>query len=152
MSFLFVEGYLIWSFRNEPLRYALWEALFWGLLLYWGVRVRIRLPFQASMSQLFVSALAILVLFPLWIVPILVALFQGGGNNWYKQPFNRSQDALATAVAGLVWHFFTQNPLYLGQWNISAGVGIALAALAFFAINTSLVTTAIHLDSGTPWK
>ncbi|WP_460330903.1 HD-GYP domain-containing protein [Thermus oshimai] len=148
---ILTEGYLILDLKNEPFRYAFWEVVFWGLLLYWSVQVRIRLPFQASVSQLFLFALAMVVLFPLWIVPLLVFL-QGSGNTWYKQVFNRSQDALATVVAGLTWNFFTQNPLYLGSWNLSAGAGIALAALAFFATNTLLVTTAIHLSSGTPWK
>jgi putative nucleotidyltransferase with HDIG domain len=151
LLFLLTEGYLILAFGKEPLRYTLWEVLFWGLLLHWSVQVRIHLPFQASMSQLFLFALAMLLLFPSWIAPLMV-FFQGSGNTWYKQIFNRSQDALSTAMAGFLWKFFENNPLYLGSWNLSAGVGISTAAIAFFAVNTSLVTTAIYLSSNTPWR
>ncbi|MEJ5336832.1 MAG: phosphohydrolase, partial [Thermus sp.] len=151
LLFLLTEGYLILAFGKEPLRYTLWEVLFWGLLLHWSVQVRIHLPFQASMSQLFLLALAMLLLFPSWIAPLMV-FFQGSGNTWYKQIFNRSQDALSTAMAGFLWKFFENNPLYLGSWNLSAGVGISTAAIAFFAVNTSLVTTAIYLSSNTPWR
>jgi len=81
-----------------------------------------------------------------------LSLAQWRGKVWYKELFNRSQNGLATALAALAWQFFQQNPVYLGPWNVSAGVGIATASLAFFAVNTTLVTTAIHLANNVPWR
>jgi len=104
------------------------------------------------MSQLFLFALALVVLTPPWFPPLLVFLAQWRGKTWYKELFNRSQNGLATGLAALVWQFFQQNPLYLGSWNLSAGVGIAAASLAFFLANTTLVTTAIHLANNVPWR
>ncbi len=107
-------------------------------------------------SHLFLFALALVALTPPWFAPLWVFLFQYSGNTWYKQLFNRSQDALATLAAALVWQFFQSNPLYLGTLNLSAGVGIGLASVVLFSVNTGLVTLIIHLANGTPlreiWK
>jgi hypothetical protein len=119
--------------------------LFWGALMLWSVSVRVPLPLSASMSQFFIFALALATLTPPWVSPLLSFALQWSGKVWYKSLFNRSQNGLATALAALAWQFFQQNPVYLGPWNVSAGVGIATASLAFFAVNTTLVTTAIHL-------
>ncbi|MFX6089242.1 hypothetical protein ABTF00_17950, partial [Acinetobacter baumannii] len=83
------------------------------------------------MSQLFVFALALVVIAPPWIPPLLSFLSQWSWKVWYKELFNRSQDGLATALAALAWQFFQQNPIYVGSWDLSAGVGIAAASLAF---------------------
>ena len=120
------------AFSDLPLTLAWWEVLFWTALLVWSIRVEVRLPLSASMSQLFLFALALVVLTPPWFPPLLVFLAQWRGKAWYKELFNRSQDGLATALAALAWQFFQQNPLYLGSWDLSAGVGIAAASLAFF--------------------
>ena len=140
------------AFSDLPLTLAWWEVLFWTALLVWSIRVEVRLPLSASMSQLFLFALALVVLTPPWFPPLLVFLAQWRGKAWYKELFNRSQDGLATALAALAWQFFQQNPLYLGSWDLSAGVGIAAASLAFFLANTTLVTTAIHLANNVPWR
>lgn len=151
-AFLASEGFLLRAFSDLPLTLAWWEVLFWTALLVWSIRVEVRLPLSASMSQLFLFALALVVLTPPWFPPLLVFLAQWRGKAWYKELFNRSQDGLATALAALAWQFFQQNPLYLGSWDLSAGVGIAAASLAFFLANTTLVTTAIHLANNVPWR
>ncbi|TFU17125.1 HD-GYP domain-containing protein [Thermus tengchongensis] len=156
--FLLLEGYLIarHGFRLPPSGLGWFDLLFWAALVFWSVRVEIRLPLSASMSHLFLFALALVVLTPPWLAPLWVFLFQYSGNTWYKQLFNRSQDALATLAAALVWGLFQSNPLYLGTLNLSAGVGLGLGAVVFFIVNTGLVTLIIHLANGTPlreiWK
>ncbi|TFU27210.1 HD-GYP domain-containing protein [Thermus tengchongensis] len=158
VGFLLLEGYLIarHGFHLPPPGLGWFDLLFWAALVFWSVRVEIRLPLSASMSHLFLFALALVVLTPPWLAPLWVFLFQYSGNTWYKQLFNRSQDALATLAAALVWQFFQSNPLYLGTLNLSAGVGIGLGAVALFIVNTGLVTLVIHLADGTPlhkiWK
>ncbi|WP_243027613.1 HD-GYP domain-containing protein [Thermus albus] len=153
-SFVVLEGYLALSygFRLPPAGLSWFDLLFWAALVFWSVRVEIRLPLNASMSHLFLFALALVVLAPPWLAPLWVFLFQYSGNTWYKQLFNRSQDALATLAAALVWQFFQANRLFLGTLDLSAGVGIALAATTFFLINTALVSLVIHLASGTPLR
>ncbi|WP_038041481.1 HD-GYP domain-containing protein [Thermus tengchongensis] len=157
-SFLLLEGYLIarHGFHLPPPGLGWFDLLFWAALVFWSVRVEIRLPLSASMSHLFLFALALVVLTPPWFAPLVVFLFQPSDNLWYKQLFNRSQDALATLAAALVWQFFQSNPLYLGTLNLSAGVGIGLASVVLFSVNTGLVTLIIHLANGTPlreiWK
>ncbi|TBH17420.1 HD-GYP domain-containing protein [Thermus thermamylovorans] len=157
-SFLLLEGYLIarHGFHLPPPGLGWFDLLFWAALVFWSVRVEIRLPLSASMSHLFLFALALVVLTPPWLAPLVVFLFQPSDNLWYKQLFNRSQDALATLAAALVWQFFQNNPLYLGTLNLSAGVGVGLGAVAFFLVNAGLITLIIHLANGTPlreiWK
>ncbi|AEV15687.1 Integral membrane protein/HD-hydrolase domain protein [Thermus sp. CCB_US3_UF1] len=153
-TFLFFVGlelYLLHAFQQSS-RLSLWDLIFWALLIFWSVRLEVRLPLSASVSQLFIFALAFMVLAPPWLVPLWSFLFQPRGDIWYKQLFNRSQDALATALATLTWLFFQKNPLYLGHLNLSAGVGIALSALVFFVVNTFLVTTVIYFSTQTPLR
>ncbi|GAA6755977.1 HD-GYP domain-containing protein [Thermus thalpophilus] len=104
------------------------------------------------MSQLFLFALALVVLAPPWVAPLSAFLFRWNKKAWYKELFNRSQDSLATALAALVWTFFQENALWLGSWNLSAGVGIALSALTLFVVNSTLVAFAIHLNTKTPLR
>ena len=151
LGFLALEGFLLWAYRSAPLRLSLLDLLFWGALMLWSVSVRVPLPLSASMSQFFIFALALVALTSPWVPPLLSFLLQWRRKVWYKELFNSSQNALATALAALVWQFFQQNPLYLGSWDLSAGVGIAAASLAFFLANTTLVTTAIHLANDVPW-
>ncbi|RTI57796.1 phosphohydrolase [Thermus scotoductus] len=152
LGFLALEGFLLWAYRDTPLRLSPLDLIFWGVLMLWSVHVRVRLPLNASMSQLFVFALALVVIAPPWIPPLLSFLSQWSWKVWYKELFNRSQDGLATALAALAWQFFQQNPVYMGSWNLSTGVGIAAASLAFLLANFILVTTAIHLASHVPWR
>lgn len=153
-TLLLLEGYLILrhGFQLPPAGFSWLDLLFWAGLVFWSVRMEIRLPLNASMSHLFLFALALVVLFPPWLAPLLVFLFQYSGNTWYKQLFNRSQDALATLAVAMVWQFFQANPLFMGTLDLSAGIGIALAATTFFLVNTALVSLAIHLASGTPLR
>ncbi|WP_370687340.1 hypothetical protein [Thermus sp. NEB1569] len=153
-AFLLAEGYLLLrhGFSLPPPGLSWLDLLFWAGLVFWSVRVEIRLPLNASVSHLFLFALALVALAPPWLAPLWVFLFQPSDNVWYKQLFNRSQDALATLAAALVWGFFQANPLLLGTLDLSAGMGIGLATMALFFVNTSLVSLAIHLASGTPLR
>lgn len=150
--FVFLEGYLIlhYGFSFPPPELTWFDLLFWAALVFWSVRVEVRLPLNASMSHLFLFALALVVLTPPWLASLWVFLFQPSDNVWYKQLFNRSQDALATLAAALIWGLFQANPLYLGTLDLSAGVGIGLASLALFTVNVGLVSLVIHLANGTP--
>ena len=96
--------------------------------------------------------MALVVLTAPWVSPLLSFALQWGRKVWYKELFNSSQIGMATALAALAWQFFQQNPVYFGSWNLSAGVGIAAASLAFFLVNTTLVTTAIHLANKVTWR
>ncbi|WP_024119690.1 HD-GYP domain-containing protein [Thermus thermophilus] len=151
-AFLITEVYLWHSFPEGNFSFSWWDWAFWATLILWSVSVEVRLPLSASMSHLFVFALALVILAPPWIPPLLVFLFQWDTSPWYKQLFNRSQDALATAFAALTWHLLQNNHVFLGPWDLTAGVGIAAASLVFFAINTTLVTTIIHLANNVPWR
>lgn len=153
-TFLFLEGYLIvrYGFSLPPSGLTWFDLLFWAALIFWSVRIRIHLPLKASMSQLFLFALALVVLAPPWLAPLWVFLFQPWNNVWYKQLFNRSQDALATLGAAIAWQLFQINPLTLGTVNLSAGAGISLASIVFFVVNVSLTTVVIHLTTGTPFR
>ncbi|RTI12512.1 phosphohydrolase [Thermus scotoductus] len=151
LGFLALEGFLLWAYNDAPLRLGLLDLLFWGALTFWSIKVRVPLPMSASMSQLFVFALALVVLSPPWLAPLVSFFARWNRQVWYKELFNRSQDGLATALAALAWQFFQQNPLYMGSWNLSAGVGIAAASLVLFLANTTLVTTAIHLANRISW-
>ncbi|GGM97326.1 phosphohydrolase [Thermus composti] len=149
LGFVLLELWLYWQYKDRPLQLGLWDLIFWALLIFWSVRVEVRLPLNASMSQLFLFALALVVLTPPWVAPLVAFLAQWDRNTWYKVLFNRSQDGLATAVAALVWTLAQENPLFLGRWDLSDGVGMAAASISFFAVNTSLVAFVIHLDSQT---
>jgi len=64
LAFLALEGFLLWAYRDVPLRFGFLDLLFWGGLMLWSVQVRVRLPLSASMSQFFIFALAVVVLTP----------------------------------------------------------------------------------------
>ena len=152
LGFLALEGFLLWAYRDTPLRLSPLDLLFWGALMLWSIKVRVPLPMGASMSQLFVFALALVVLSSPWLAPLVSFFARWNRQVWYKELFNRSQDGLATALAALAWQFFQQNPLYMGSWDLSAGVGIAAASITFFFANATLVTTAIHLANRVSWR
>ncbi|RTH28580.1 HD-GYP domain-containing protein [Thermus scotoductus] len=152
LGFLALEGFLLWAYNDAPLRLGLLDLLFWGALTFWSIKVRVPLPMGASMSQLFVFALALVVLSPPWLAPLVSFFARWNRQVWYKELFNRSQDGLAAALAALAWQFFQQNPVYMGSWNLSAGLGIAAASLVLFLANATLVTTAIHLANRVSWR
>ena len=153
-TFLLLEGYVIlrYGFSLPPPGLSWFDLLFWAALVFWSVRVEVRLPLSASMSHLFLFALALVVLAPPWLAPLWVFLFQPSDSIWYKQLFNRSQDALATLTAALIWQVFQINRLSLGTLDLSSGVGIVLAAATLFSINSSLIALVIHLAIGTPLR
>ncbi|AFH38577.1 putative domain HDIG-containing protein [Thermus thermophilus JL-18] len=152
MVFLAVESWLVWSFKEQPLRLSFWDLTFWAILLLWSVQVEVRLPLSASISHLFIFAIALILLVPPWLAPLWVFLFQWHDVPWYKHLFNRAQTGLAASLATLGWLFFQNNPVYLGPWNLTTGIGIAVASLLFFATNTLLVNAAISLATKTSWR
>lgn len=106
LTFGLLELHLFLAYREYGLHIAAWEFAFWGSLVFWSVKVEVRLALSASMSQLFIFALALVVIAPPWFAPLIVFIAQWGGGVWYKELFNRSQDGLATALAALAWQFF----------------------------------------------
>ena len=133
------------------------DVAFWAVLVFLGNRTRVELPFNASISHLFVVALAIAASLPAWLAP-LVGFFASVDRKlgrpdypWYKELFNKTQHGLATGLAGLVWHAVTTHEkLISGELGsyASQALGIALASVVFLLVNITAVTYVIHLVSG----
>jgi len=104
------------------------------------------------MSHAFVVAIAAVTLFPPWLAPALVFIFNFNKDfgkpdyPWYKDLFNRTQLALATGLAAWVW-WAAQTQLNLDP-HLREITGILLASIAYFLANVSAVTFVIHLASG----
>ncbi len=139
--------------------YTWYDAFFWGFVVLWAKQVKVPLPFNASISHLFIIALATVILFPPWVPPLLVFIFafdrELGSTRypWYKDLFNRTQNGVATSLAALVYYTFTQVlPISVGGYDLSAGVAISLAAFTFFITNITLVSVVIHLATGATFR
>lgn len=133
--------------------YNWFDVVFWAGLVFIAKRTEVRLPFSSSISHIFVVALAAAVLFPTWLAPLLIFLFSIDKDSgkphypWFKDLFNRTQNGVATGLAGLVW-WFTQN--YLDSpVLIKQSTGIVLASLILFISNMAMVNYVIHLATGT---
>ncbi len=104
------------------------------------------------MSHAFVVAIAAVTLFPPWLAPALVFIFNFNKDfgkpdyPWYKDLFNRTQLALATGLAAWVW-WAAQTQLDLDP-HLCEITGILVASLVYFLVNVSAVTFVIHLASG----
>jgi hypothetical protein len=104
------------------------------------------------MSHAFVVAIAAVTLFPPWLAPALVFIFNFNKDfgkpsyPWYKDLFNRTQLALATGLAAWVW-WAAQTQLNLDP-HLREITGILLASIVYFLANVSTVTFVIHLASG----
>jgi len=128
------------------------DLAFWAGLILLAKRVEVRLPLSASMSHAFVVAIAAVTLFPPWLAPALVFIFNFNKDfgkpdyPWYKDLFNRTQLALATGLAAWVW-WAAQTQLDLDP-HLCEITGILVASLVYFLVNVSAVTFVIHLASG----
>ncbi len=150
----FALEYLLTKFSyQDPTRWV--DVVFWAILVFIGKRTRVDLPVSASMSHLFVVALASSIALP--IAPLLVFVFNIDPDigkpsfPWYKDLFNRAQQAIATGISGLVWNLTTTHgqiiPGSIGIY-LNEGIGIMLASIAYLLINISAVTYVIHLATG----
>ncbi|MBF6594351.1 MAG: HD-GYP domain-containing protein [Thermaceae bacterium] len=155
VGFLAVEYFLIaFAYQNPS---SWFDPAFWAILVFISKRTQVKLPFSAGMSHLFVIALASSIALPLWMAPLLVFIFSFDIDTgkpsfpWFKDLFNRTQQAIATGISGLVWNLTTTHgqiiPGSIGIY-LNEGIGIMLASIAFLFINISAVTYVIHLATG----
>ncbi|WP_342626188.1 HD-GYP domain-containing protein [Oceanithermus profundus] len=138
--------------------------MFWGALFAWAQFAEVKLLAYASFSHLFIFVLAAIIIFPPWVVPLLIFLFyinpsifnltkEDFSYTWYKDFFNRLQSLLAAAGAAFVFTFIYNNiPIYISDVNITQMVAIILASIANFIINISLVSLAVHISTRMPIK
>ncbi|WP_353765414.1 HD-GYP domain-containing protein [Oceanithermus sp.] len=148
--------YILYVIDKQPTPFSLWDYLFWGLLISWAQITRVRLPFFASFSHIFIFLLAAIILFPLWVPPLLAALFffnRSSANTytWYKDIFNRLQTAITVAGAALVyWAVITYVPVEIAGSNASQAIALAAASAVSFVINITLVSLVVHFSTGLP--
>ncbi len=135
------------------------DLLFWGLLISWAEHTAIHLPYKASMSSLFLVALAAGIIFPPWVAGLLVLAFyyspDFGKPSYplYADLFNRLQTAAATAAASLgYWVFAYHAKLLLFGLDFSSGLGVAVGAMVFIVVNVGLVNGIITLTFHTPYR
>ncbi len=145
----------LWRLYPEPLAHPWWDIAFWALLVAWSQRIGVHLSGAIAFSHLFLIALALTILLPPWLAPLLVFIFHLNPDlskptyPWFKDLFNRAQTALSTGAAALAWHLLTQGAFFrVGNLDLSEGLGIAGAAFIFFLVNITLVSLVIHLASG----
>ncbi|MCX7740683.1 MAG: HD-GYP domain-containing protein [Meiothermus sp.] len=136
-------------------RFNALDLAFWGALVFLARRTAVNLPFKASMSHVFIVALASATIFPAWLAAALVFSFSFNKDlgkasyPWYKDLFNRTQSALATGTAGLAWWWVQSHNQTLAPHPAALDfVGILAASLAYFAVNVLSVTCVIHLATG----
>ena len=156
MAFFIGTEWILFRLNNQT-TFSWIDVVFWAVLAFVATRTRVQLPLAASMNHLFVVALAISTVMPVWLAPLLVFLcntdmkFGNPSYPWYKDLFNRTQGALATAFSGLVWYFVTSHT---GNFesvilrHVGEGIGIALASLAYFGMNLGAMIAVIHLSTG----
>lgn len=148
-----------WLYLTIPKEqaYSWFDVVFWIGLVAWSTRISVSLPFNATMSHLYVIILGAIILFPPWLAMVIVALGyfspRLGKEAWYKDVFNRAQNTLVTGLAALIWHYLTNvAPVSIGRFDISVGVAIIASSLALFLTNITLVYYVIHLVSGAPFR
>ncbi|WP_412917881.1 HD-GYP domain-containing protein [Meiothermus sp.] len=149
-AFIAVQTALFSLPENKKLVWI--DVLFWASLVLIAKRTEVKLPLNATMSHSFIVALAAVALFPAWLASLLIFFFsfakdQGKANYpWYKDLFNRTQHALATALASLVW-WHIHSLTYIDR-NILDALGIVVISVVYFAVNISSVIYVIYLSSG----
>jgi diguanylate cyclase (GGDEF)-like protein len=138
------------------------EPAFWVLaaLVVFGEMFPLLVPFHDEHEEVTTSTTFVFAL--LLMFGIASAVFAQGaasliadrhrGVPWWKAAFNLSQYTLAWLAAGAVldlvagpFHF--SDPSSFGAQEF---IGIALAGLAFFVVNTELVGIALALVTGVP--
>jgi HD-GYP domain-containing protein (c-di-GMP phosphodiesterase class II) len=145
-------GLLYLLLPSGPYAPSALDLVFWAALIVIARRAHVTLPFSASMSHVFVVALAAITLFPPWLAAGLVFIFSFNkdfgrpGYTWYKDLFNRTQSGLATGLAAWAWGWVHSQPI--PYTYLLEGVGILVASLMYFLVNVGSVTYVIHLASG----
>jgi len=127
------------------------DVLFWGLLITWIQSTEIRTPAKASISHLFIILLAAILIFPLWIPPLLVLVFYLSPGlltqdyyPLYVDLFNRLQNAISAAVSALVFYWIKGlNVISINDINES--LALLFAGVAFFFVNLTLVSLIVSL-------
>ncbi len=132
--------------------YQITDVAFWIVLILIAKNTWVKLPLNASMSHTFIVALAAVAIFPAWLASILVFAFSFDKNvgkpyyPWYKDFFNRTQTALSTGFAALIWWVVQSQTEIIPYFNEAAG--ILAASIAYFVVNIASVVYVIHLHSG----
>ncbi len=138
---------------------SLLDLLFWGLLVAWIQNTRVDLPLKASMSQLFLVLLAALLVFPLWVPPLLALFFYFNPRlvrdrhryPLYADVFNRLQVGLSIAFGALLFYAIKEllNPL---APDLADAAAVIISGVSFFFLNIFLVALMIALHSGIPFR
>ncbi len=132
-----------------------YDLVFWALVIVWAVRAEVRLPVNASISHLFVVALAVGMLMPPWVASIMVFIFfldkdlGKPSYPWFKDLFNRSQYAIATGISAIVWLYcqsFLQDSKVVSE--VASIFSTAAVTVTFFGLNVLMLVYVIHLASG----
>jgi len=148
---------------NYNVPFDIYDLLFWGILFSWSQLIAVQLISNASFSHLFIFILSALVVFPPWVVPLLVLLFylnpsmisKNAGYlsyTWYKDVFNRLQIGLSAAAAALVYSIITHSHILFGGHDISQIISILMSSVVLFVVEISLVSLAVYLTTHTPFK
>ena len=136
------------------------DIFFWGAIVAWAVWTQITLPFKAAISQLFIILVAALIIFPLWIPPIVVLLFFFS-SAWKENPryklhvdlYNRLQDAVAIAVAAYAYYAVKHyTAVKIASINLTEGIALIVAGTAIFLVNLGLLSLVLALDTQTPFR
>lgn len=136
------------------------DILFWGTLVAWSSWTRVPLPLKATISQLFLVLTAALILFPLWIPPLL-AFFFFLSPDWWRNPryslfadlFNRLQNAASIAVGAYIYHTLLQGSAFrIGPFNLTQGFALVIAGTALYFVNALLVLLMVALYTKVPFR
>jgi len=164
VTFIFAI-YILFKISEQPINLiSTFDLVFWGALFTWAQFAEVQLLAYASFSHLFIFILAAIINIPVWIVPILVFLFylnpsvlyQSPSDNtylWYKDLFNRLQNALAAAAAGATYtYIYYKLPISIAGLDVTQGIAILFASIANFIVTISLVSLAVYLTTKMPFK
>ena len=136
------------------------DLLFWGALIAWATWTQIPLPLNAAISQLFLILAAALLVFPLWVPPLLAVIFYFS-PDWWKNPryhlladvFNRLQNAVAIAVGAYLYYALSHYAAFrLGSLDFTQGIALIAAGVSIFAVNAALVLFMIALVTKAPFR
>ncbi len=134
------------------------DLAFWGLVAAWIQNTQIRLPLKATISQLFIVLLAALLVFPLWVIPIL-AFFSNWNRRFlrdrtyplYADLFNRLQVAASIATGALVFHVLDRGLIgFAFSRDLADGLAILAGGFVFYFVNITLVAYMVALYTESP--
>ena len=150
--------YLLYQWDPSPAG-NIFDLIFWGFLITWVQNTQVRLPLKASISQLFIILLAALLVFPLWVPPILTLLFYWNPRLLrdpkypiYAELFNRLQMATSAAVGAITYHYVSKFLTSLPSLSLDLADLIAILAggLVFYLTNITLVAYMVALYTESP--